>query len=69
MRNIERQSATKYKVTTYEEYNIRYGDGSVKLKSFSNEHIVTVNENGKISYHSLGANNTLKSEQVYGPTR
>lgn len=69
IRNVERQSATKYKVTTYEEYHIRYGDGSVKFKSFSNEHIVTVNGNGKILYHSLGANNTLKSEEVSGPTR
>ncbi|AMR05272.1 zinc ribbon domain-containing protein [Bacillus thuringiensis] len=67
VRNVERQSATKYKVTTYEEYHIRYGDGSVKFKSFNNEHIVTVN--GKMLYHSLGANNTLKSEDVSGPTR
>ena len=28
VRNVERQSDTKYKVTTYEEYHIRYGDGS-----------------------------------------
>ena len=69
IRNVERQSATKYKVTTYEEYHIRYGDGSVKFKSFNNEHIVTVNGNGKMLYHSLGANNTLKSEDVSGPTR
>lgn len=69
VRNIERQSATKYKVTTYEEYHIRYGDGSVKFKSFNNDHIVTVNGNGKVLYHSLGANNTLKSEEVSGPTR
>ncbi|MEK4745206.1 MULTISPECIES: zinc ribbon domain-containing protein [unclassified Bacillus (in: firmicutes)] len=68
IRNVERQSATKYKVTTYEEYHIRYGDGSVKFKSFNNDHIVTVNGNGKILYHSLGANNTLKSEEVSGPT-
>ncbi|WP_270606501.1 MULTISPECIES: zinc ribbon domain-containing protein [Bacillus] len=69
IRNVERQSATKYKVTTYEEYHIRYGDGSVKFKSFNNDHIVTVNGDGKILYHSLGANNTLKSEEVSGPTR
>ncbi|WP_436864784.1 zinc ribbon domain-containing protein [Bacillus fungorum] len=69
VRNVERQSETKYKVTTYEEYHIRYVDGSVKFKSFNNEHIVTVNGNGKILYHSLGANNTLKSEEVSGPTR
>ncbi|HDR7781263.1 TPA: hypothetical protein QCY04_001520 [Bacillus wiedmannii] len=69
VRNVERQSATKYKVTTYEEYHIRYGDGSVKFKSFNNDHIVTVNGNGKVLYHSLGANNTLKSEEVSGPTR
>ncbi|ASI86314.1 MULTISPECIES: zinc ribbon domain-containing protein [Bacillus] len=69
VRNVERQSATKYKVTTYEEYHIRYGDGSVKFKSFNNEHIITVNGNGKMLYHSLGANNTLKSEDVSGPTR
>ncbi|HHT7239421.1 MULTISPECIES: zinc ribbon domain-containing protein [Bacillus] len=69
IRNVERQSETKYKVTTYEEYHIRYGDGSVKFKSFNNEHIVTVNGNGKMLYHSLGANNTLKSEEVSGPTR
>ncbi|PDY79642.1 zinc ribbon domain-containing protein [Bacillus cereus] len=69
IRNVERQSATKYKVTTYEEYHIRYGDGSIKFKSFNNDHIVTVNGNGKILYHSLGANNTLKSEEVSGPTR
>ncbi|CUB09758.1 hypothetical protein BN2127_JRS1_01543 [Bacillus cereus] len=68
IRNVERQSATKYKVTTYEEYHIRYGDGSVKFKSFNNEHIVTVNGSGKILYHSLGANNTLKSEEISGPT-
>ncbi|PES32763.1 zinc ribbon domain-containing protein [Bacillus cereus] len=68
VRNVERQSDTKYKVTTYEEYHIRYGDGSVKFKSFNNEHIVTVNGNGKMLYHSLGANNTLKSEDVSGPT-
>ncbi|MCC2461113.1 hypothetical protein LKL90_12065 [Bacillus mobilis] len=68
VRNVERQSATKYKVTTYEEYHIRYGDGSVKFKSFNNDHIVTVNGDGKILYHSLGANNTLKSEEVSGPT-
>ncbi|MFD6506045.1 zinc ribbon domain-containing protein [Bacillus sp. NPDC060175] len=69
IRNVERQSATKYKVTTYEEYHIRYGDGSVKFKSFNNDHIVTVNGNGKLLYHSLGANNTLKSEEISGPTR
>ncbi|MCS6592477.1 zinc ribbon domain-containing protein [Bacillus cereus] len=69
VRNVERQSDTKYKVTTYEEYHIRYGDGSVKFKSFNNEYIVTVNGNGKMLYHSLGANNTLKSEDVSGPTR
>ncbi|MDM5465078.1 MULTISPECIES: zinc ribbon domain-containing protein [Bacillus cereus group] len=69
IRNVERQSETKYKVTTYEEYHIRYGDGSVKFKSFNNEHIVTVNGNGKILYYSLGANNTLKSEEISGPTR
>ncbi|KAA0755490.1 MULTISPECIES: zinc ribbon domain-containing protein [Bacillus cereus group] len=69
VRNVERQSTTKYKVTTYEEYHIRYGDGSVKFKSFNNEHIVTVNGNGKMLYHSLGANNTLKSEDISGPTR
>ncbi|MCU5459059.1 hypothetical protein OCA96_05050 [Bacillus cereus] len=69
VRNVERQSDTKYKVTTYEEYHIRYGDGSVKFKSFNNDHIITVNGNGKILYHSLGANNTLKSEEVSGPTR
>ncbi|MHA4127655.1 hypothetical protein CBR59_21110 [Bacillus thuringiensis] len=69
VRNVERQSATKYKVTTYEEYHIRYGDGSVKFKNFNNEHIITVNGNGKMLYHSLGANNTLKSEDVSGPTR
>ncbi|MED2185263.1 TcaA NTF2-like domain-containing protein [Bacillus wiedmannii] len=69
VRNVERQSATKYKVTTYEEYHIRYGDGSVKFKSFNNDHIVTVNGNGKVLYHSLGANNTLKSEEVSGPNR
>ncbi|MCR6849731.1 MULTISPECIES: zinc ribbon domain-containing protein [Bacillus] len=69
VRNVERQSATKYKVTTYEEYHIRYGDGSVKFKSFNNDHIVTVNGNGKVLYHSLGANDTLKSEEVSGPTR
>lgn len=69
IRNVERQSDTKYKVTTYEEYHICYGDGSVKFKSFNNEHIVTVNGNGKILYHSLGANNTLKSEEVSGPSR
>lgn len=69
VRNVERQSDTKYKVTAYEEYHIRYGDGSVKFKSFNNEHIVTVNGNGKMLYHSLGANNTLKSEDVSGPTR
>lgn len=69
VRNVERQSETKYKVTTYEEYHIRYGDGSVKFKSFNNDHIVTVNGNGKMLYHSLGANNTLKSEEVSGPTR
>ncbi|PEC06905.1 hypothetical protein COM98_00795 [Bacillus cereus] len=69
VRNVERQSDTKYKVTTYEEYHIRYGDGSVKFKSFNNEHIVAVNGNGKMLYHSLGANNTLKSEDVSGPTR
>ncbi|PEW07340.1 hypothetical protein CN425_00340 [Bacillus cereus] len=68
IRNVERQSQTKYKVTTYEEYHIRYGDGSVKFKSFSNEHFVTVNEDGTMLYHSLGANNTLKSEDVSGPT-
>jgi uncharacterized membrane protein YvbJ len=69
VRNVERQSDTKYKVTAYEEYHIRYGDGSVKFKSFNNEHIVTVNGNGKMLYHSLGANNTLKSEDVSSPTR
>ncbi|MDR4982231.1 hypothetical protein CN491_22945 [Bacillus cereus] len=69
IRNVERQSDTKYKVTTYEEYHIRYGDGSVKFKSFNNDHIVTVNGNGKILYHSLGANNTLRSEEISGPTR
>ncbi len=69
IRDVERQSETKYKVTTYEEYHIRYGDGSVKFKSFSNEHFVTVNEDGTMLYHSLGANNTLKSEDVSGPTR
>ncbi|PEU91996.1 hypothetical protein CN415_15005 [Bacillus cereus] len=69
VRNVEHQSETKYKVTTYEEYHIRYGDGSVKFKSFNNDHIVTVNGNGKMLYHSLGANNTLKSEDVSGPTR
>ncbi|MDC6159013.1 hypothetical protein HOV72_024645 [Bacillus albus] len=69
IRNVERQSDTKYKVTTYEEYHIRYGDGSVKFKSFNNEHIVTVNGNGKLLYHSLGANNTLNSEEVSGPNR
>ncbi|MCU5378351.1 hypothetical protein OCA08_14495 [Bacillus cereus] len=69
IRNVEHQSDTKYKVTTYEEYHIRYGDGSVKFKSFNNEHIVTVNGNGKILYHSLGANNTLKSEEVSGLNR
>ncbi|MGE7882749.1 zinc ribbon domain-containing protein [Bacillus sp. NPDC094077] len=69
IRNVERQSETKYKVTTYEEYHIRYGDGSVKFKSFNNEHIVTVNGDGKMLYHSLGANNTLKSEDISGPTR
>ncbi|NWK71582.1 hypothetical protein HWX41_21520 [Bacillus paramycoides] len=69
IRNVERQSETKYKVTTYEEYHIRYGDGSVKFKSFNNEHIVTVNGKGKMLYHSLGSNNTLKSEEVSGPTR
>ncbi|MGG0300414.1 hypothetical protein ABEY59_04085 [Bacillus albus] len=69
IRNVERQSDTKYKVTTYEEYHIRYGDGSVKFKSFNNDHIVTVNGNGKVLYHSLGANNTLKSEEVSGPNR
>ncbi|KXY76944.1 MULTISPECIES: zinc ribbon domain-containing protein [Bacillus] len=69
VRNVERQSETKYKVTTYEEYHIRYGDGSVKFKSFNNDHIVTVNGNGNMLYHSLGANNTLKSEDVSGPTR
>ncbi|PEI96110.1 zinc ribbon domain-containing protein [Bacillus pseudomycoides] len=68
VRNVERQSSTKYKVTTYEEYNIRYGDGSVKFKSFSNEHIVTVNADGKLLYHSISANNTLKTEEVSGPT-
>ncbi|KAB2451274.1 hypothetical protein F8160_14090 [Bacillus sp. CH126_4D] len=69
IRNVERQSDMKYKVTTYEEYHIRYGDGSVKFKSFNNDHIVTVNGNGKVLYHSLGANNTLKSEEVSGPNR
>ncbi|PFZ10063.1 hypothetical protein COL60_12305 [Bacillus pseudomycoides] len=68
VRNVERQSSTKYKVTTYEEYNIRYGDGSVKFKSFSNEHIVTVNADGKLLYHSISVNNTLKTEEVSGPT-
>ncbi|MFJ8528713.1 zinc ribbon domain-containing protein [Bacillus sp. NPDC094106] len=68
VRNVERQNSTKYKVTTYEEYNIRYGDGSVKFKSFSNEHIVTVSADGKILYHSIAANNTLKSEEISGPT-
>lgn len=69
VRNVERQSDTKYKVTTYEEYHIRYGDGSMKFKSFNNEHIVTVSESGEILYHSLAANNTLKSEEISGPTQ
>lgn len=43
---------------TYEEYHIRYGDGSVKFKSLSNDHMVTVNEDGKVLYHSLVVNNT-----------
>lgn len=50
------------------EYNVYYGDGSVKFKSFSNEHIITVTSEGKLLYHSIGANNTLKSEQISGPT-
>ncbi|MGG2063483.1 zinc ribbon domain-containing protein [Bacillus sp. S14(2024)] len=68
VRNVERISSTQYKVTSYEEYNIHYGDGSVKFKSFSNEHIITVTPEGKLLYHSIGANNTLKSEQISGPT-
>ncbi|MCQ6547416.1 hypothetical protein NPX94_30125, partial [Bacillus wiedmannii] len=34
IRNVELQIATKYKVTTYEEYHILNSDGSVKFKCF-----------------------------------
>lgn len=68
VRNVERTSESQYKVTSYEEYHIRYGDGSVKFKSFNNEHLITVTPEGKLMYHSLGANNTLKDEQISGPT-
>ncbi|SCM06431.1 Uncharacterized protein BCB44BAC_04240 [Bacillus cytotoxicus] len=40
----------------------------MKFKSFSNDHMVTVNEGGKLLYHSLVANNTLKSEEIADPT-
>ncbi len=30
--------------------------------------MVTVNEDGKLLYHSLVANNPLKSEEIAGPT-
>ncbi|MFD3450172.1 zinc ribbon domain-containing protein [Microbacteriaceae bacterium 4G12] len=68
VRNAQRVSATQYKVTTYEEYDIRYGDGSVKFKSFNNEHVITVTPEGKLLYHSLASNTTLKDEQKSGPT-
>ncbi len=68
VRKVERTSESQYKVTSYEEYHIRYGDGSVKFKSFNNEHLITVTPEGKLMYHSLGANNTLKDEQISGPT-
>lgn len=68
VRKVERTNESQYKVTSYEEYHIRYGDGSVKFKSFNNEHIITVTPEGKLMYHSLGANNTLKDEKISGPT-
>lgn len=68
VRKVEQTSPSQYKVKTYEEYYIHYGDGSTKFKSFKNEHIVTVTKEGEILYHSLGSNETLKTEDISGPT-
>lgn len=50
------------------KFNVHYVEGSIKFKSFSNEHIITVTPEEKLLYLSLGGNNTLKSEQISGPT-
>ncbi|MFD3450175.1 zinc ribbon domain-containing protein [Microbacteriaceae bacterium 4G12] len=68
VKDVQRVSVTQYKVTTYEEYNIHYGDGSLKFKSFNSEHLITVTPEGKFLYHSLASNTTLKDEQKSGPT-
>ncbi|CAM4063742.1 membrane protein [Bacillus manliponensis] len=68
VRDVKRTSTSEYTVKTYEEYYIHYGDGSTKFKSFHNEHFVTVTKEGKILYHSLGKNETLKTENISGPT-
>lgn len=66
VRDVQRTSETQYKVKTYEEYNIYYGDGSGKHKSFDNEYLLTQLSDGKLGFHSLLSNNTLKSEDIPG---
>jgi hypothetical protein len=68
VRDVQRVNETQFKVKTYEEFNIYYGDGSAKFKTFANEYLVTVFPDGKIGMHSLVSNETLKSEDLHGPT-
>lgn len=66
VRNIERLNSSQYKVYSYEEYYIHYGDGSTKFKSFNSSHIVTVTNERNILYHSLASNETIQDKVVSG---
>lgn len=53
-----------YQVTTNEDYNIWYGDGSQKFKTFKNTYNLKVSQNGALRVHQLLSTEEISSEDV-----
>ncbi|MEC2132252.1 J domain-containing protein [Brevibacillus centrosporus] len=61
-RDIKQINESQLRVKTYEEYSIKYGDGTSKFKSFNSEYLVDVSENGSLLVNELLKTNEIESK-------
>jgi uncharacterized membrane protein YvbJ len=61
--NITKIDDTSYKVSTYEEYNITYGDGSVRQKGFNADYIVKI-VNGNMGISDMTSNKEVLNKKL-----
>ncbi|HWO97750.1 MAG TPA: DUF4190 domain-containing protein [Bacillus sp. (in: firmicutes)] len=64
IQDIVQLDEESYKVLTYEEYDIQYGDGTNKIKSYNSEYLVKVLADGSLAMNKLLKTDELSSETL-----